>query len=195
MLFNGAKGNENIDLSAKGERLRFFRDAGNITMDTNDVETVQFNSVGGTDNVTVHNLQGTDVKTVNVDLKGSTTGGDGEVQSIVVEGSSAKDFITIDGDADRGVSVNGLFSAVNIMKTDPTDRLSVNTLGGNDVVNALSLDANLILLTADGGSGNDILIGSAGNDTLRGGDGNDILIGAAGVDLLDGGTGHNILVQ
>ena len=34
MLFNGANGGEQVDLSANGERLRFFRTQGTITMDT-----------------------------------------------------------------------------------------------------------------------------------------------------------------
>ena len=37
--FNGAGANETVDLAANGERLRFFRDPGAITMDTNEVET------------------------------------------------------------------------------------------------------------------------------------------------------------
>ena len=36
MLFNGAAAAEHVDLSANGRRLRFFRDVGNITMDTNE---------------------------------------------------------------------------------------------------------------------------------------------------------------
>jgi Ca2+-binding RTX toxin-like protein len=55
-----------------------------------------------------------------------------------------------------------------------------------------------------GGSGNDLIVGSAlrnrlfggrGNDTLMGGGGDDSLYGEAGVDLLDGGKGVNTLVQ
>ena len=34
-----------------------------------------------------------------------------------------------------------------------------------------------MLLTANGGDGDDVLIGSAGNDTLNGGAGDDVLIG------------------
>ena len=34
MVFNGANAAERIDLTANGDRLRFFRDLGNITMDT-----------------------------------------------------------------------------------------------------------------------------------------------------------------
>ena len=52
-----------------------------------------------------------------------------------------------------------------------------------------------MLLTADGGDGDDVLIGSAGNDTLLGGAGDDVLIGGAGQDILDGGPGSNVLIQ
>ena len=38
MLFNGANVNENFDVSANGQRVRFFRNVGNITMDTDGVE-------------------------------------------------------------------------------------------------------------------------------------------------------------
>ena len=86
--------------------------------------------------------------------------------------------------------------AVPQLSTDPTlDRLTVKSLGGNDVIEALTLDANVVLFTADGGSGNDILVGSVGNDTLLGGDGNDILLGNAGADVLTGGGGFNIVIQ
>ena len=68
MLFNGANVGENIDLSANGSRLRLFRDVANITMDTNGVEQVDLNVLGGADTVTVNDLTGTGVKTVNLDL-------------------------------------------------------------------------------------------------------------------------------
>jgi hypothetical protein len=45
----------------------------------------------------------------------------------------------------------------------------------------------------DGGNGNDILFGYAGNDTLIGGNGTDFLLGSAGDDLLDGGNGSDTL--
>ena len=74
MLFNGANIAEMFDLSANGDRLRFTRNIANITMDTNDVETVDINTLGGVDKVTVHDLAGTDVTKVNVDL-GATADG------------------------------------------------------------------------------------------------------------------------
>jgi hypothetical protein len=48
--------------------------------------------------------------------------------------------------------------------------------------------------TANGGAGNDYLMGGSGNDVLIGGPGNDTLIGGGGVDQLVGGPGKNKLV-
>ncbi|NEZ56549.1 calcium-binding protein [Adonisia turfae] len=57
---------------------------------------------------------------------------------------------------------------------------------GNDFLNA---SGTLTPVTADGGDGDDILIGGAGDDILIGGDGADLLIGGAGNDILIGGDG------
>ena len=51
MVFNGANVNENIDISANGSRVRFFRDVANVTMDLNGVETVDFNALDGADTI------------------------------------------------------------------------------------------------------------------------------------------------
>ncbi|WP_157412923.1 MBG domain-containing protein [Aeromicrobium sp. Root236] len=44
-----------------------------------------------------------------------------------------------------------------------------------------------------GGGGNDLLFGGSGDDILCGGPGNDFLDSGAGNDLLDGGTGNDVL--
>src|SRR4029434_6617377 len=75
------------------------------------------------------------------------------------------------------------------------DRLIVNALDGNDVVDASRLSAAAILLTENGEDGHDRLIGGAGNDRLAGGAGNDVLIGGRGQDILDGGPGNNVVIQ
>ena len=92
MLFNGAGGPEQVDLSANRERLRFFRTQGTITMDTAGVETVDFNALGGADLVTVNDLSGTDVGSVNVDLAGALGGatGDGAADRVVVNGTNGE---------------------------------------------------------------------------------------------------------
>src|SRR4051812_10476461 len=97
MRFNGAGVAEHVDLSANGNRLRFFRDVASITMDTNDVETVDFNALGGADTVTVNDLSGTDVTNVNADLAGALGGttGDGQTDSVVVNGTDHADTIDV----------------------------------------------------------------------------------------------------
>ena len=57
---------------------------------------------------------------------------------------------------------------------------------GNDFLNA---SGTLTPVTADGGDGDDILIGGAGDDILIGGNGADLLIGGAGNNILIGGNG------
>ena len=64
LLFNGSNVAERIDISANGSRVRFFRDVGNVTMDLNGTEQINFNALGGADNVTVNDLSGTGVKQV-----------------------------------------------------------------------------------------------------------------------------------
>lgn len=49
------------------------------------------------------------------------------------------------------------------------------------------------IFAVDAGDGNDTIIGSAGDDTLRGGNGDDIINGGNGDDTLYGEAGHDIL--
>ena len=78
LLFNGANVNEKIDISANGSRARFTRDVGNVTMDLNRVEQIQFNALGGADTVTVNDLTGTGVNQVAVDLASPPGSGTGD---------------------------------------------------------------------------------------------------------------------
>ena len=68
MVFNGAGAAENFDFSANGNRLRFFRTQGTITMDTAGVERVDLRALGGIDNTVVNDLSATDVKNIVLDL-------------------------------------------------------------------------------------------------------------------------------
>jgi Ca2+-binding RTX toxin-like protein len=195
MLFNGANAAERIDLSANGNRLRFFRDVGTVTMDTHGVERVDFKALGGSDAVTVNDLTGTDVRTLNVDLAATGGRGDGQPDRLVVDGTDRRDAIALAG-SNGAALVTGLATTVNITNAEPAnDALTINAQGGNDVVLANGLAASAIKLALDGGAGNDLLVGGAGDDFLSGGDGDDILIGGPGLDVLDGGAGNNVLIQ
>ena len=194
MLFNGANIAENIDLSANGGRVRFTRDIAGVVMDLDDVEGVDFNALGGADNVLVHDLSGTDVIEVNTNLAANGAG-DAQPDNVLVEGTNGDDVSIVAGDA-SGVAVLGLAARVNITGAEAAnDRLRVNALAGDDVVEASSLAAGSIQLTADGGDGDDVLVGGAGDDVLLGGAGDDVLLGGAGNDTIDGGPGSNIEIQ
>jgi Ca2+-binding RTX toxin-like protein len=197
MIFNGSNVSEQINISANGRRVRFFRDVGDVTMDLNQVEGIDFNALGGADTITVNDLTGTGVSQLNLDLASpaGSGSGDGQVDSVIVNGTNGDDAVIVNGDA-SGVAVMGLAALVNITGAEPAiDRLTVNTLGGDDVMDASGLAVGAIGLTADGGDGDDILIGGDGDDVLLGGDGDDVLIGGPGLDVLDGGSGNNVLIQ
>jgi len=152
MLFNGAGGAELVDLSANGNRLRFSRSPGNITMDTRGVERVDFVALGGADVVTVNDLTGTDVTSVNVDLAGTIGGvaGDGSADRVVVNGTNGDDAISVTGDA-GGVKASGLAATVGILRSEAaSDRLEINTLAGRDSVDPAGLAAGAIQLFVDG---------------------------------------------
>jgi Ca2+-binding RTX toxin-like protein len=133
MLFNGAPVAENVTLSANEGRLTFFRDVGSVTMDTDGVETVDFNALDGVDNVTVNDLTRTDVTETNLDLAGTLGGGDGAADHVVVNGTNGDDTIDIAGNG-SGADVTGLATAVSVTHADQGDSLSVNTLAGTDSV-------------------------------------------------------------
>jgi Ca2+-binding RTX toxin-like protein len=195
LQFNGSNDSERIDISANGERVRLARDVDNITMDVNDIEGVFIGANDGADTVTVNDLSGTDITEVIIDLSGAQGGGDGEADAVIVNGTKRDDTISVTGGAD-GATVLGQAAQVTIIGTETAnDRLTVNALAGDDKVDASGLSADAIQLTADGGDGDDVLIGGGGDDTLLGGAGDDVLTGGLGTDTLAGGPGDNILTQ
>lgn len=193
LLFNGANINETINISANGGRVRFTRDVANITMDLNSVEQIEFDARGGADNILVGDLTGTGVKQVLVDL-GATPGGtqgDGVADTVTVSGTGGNQHIEVIATGTT-VTVTGMPEVVTIANAEAAnDRLVIQALGGNDVIDA-SLLAAAIGLTIDGGAGNDTITGSQGADTLIGDDGNDNVTGGRGNDVALLGAGDDI---
>ncbi|HEY7188653.1 MAG TPA: calcium-binding protein, partial [Vicinamibacterales bacterium] len=183
MLFFGANIAENIDISANGGRVLFFRNIANVTMDLNDVEHIDFRALAGADNIVVGDLSGTDVTQIDLDLRGPNGGGDGAADTVTITGTQGDDVFGAAGDA-AGINVFGLQAAVNIFAQEvANDQLTLNGLGGDDVINASSLEAGGIQLTMNGGLGEDILIGSEGGDLINGGDGDDTALMGGGDDV------------
>jgi Ca2+-binding RTX toxin-like protein len=195
MLFNGANGAERVDLSPNSNRLTFFRNPGNITMDTAGVEQVDFNALGGIDVVSVNDLAKTDVENVNVDLASALggTAGDGQPDRLTVNGTVGDDAATVNGDA-NGVTTSGLGATVAIQHPETTDLLAVNGLDGNDAISAAGLAAQAVALLVNGGAGDDTLAGGKGVETLVGEDGNDTVDGNGGNDFASLGAGDDTFV-
>ena len=94
------------------------------------------------------------------------------------------------------MQVNGLSARIAVSgAVAGSDRVTVNALAGDDVLDATGLAAGSALLTLTGGDGDDVLLGGAGNDTLLGGAGDDVLIGGPGTDTIDGGPGDNVVLD
>jgi Ca2+-binding RTX toxin-like protein len=162
-------------------------------MDMDDTVSIDFHAFGGADTITVNDMSGTDVSEVKLDLAAAGGGGDGQVDTIVVNATNGDDAISVSNN-NGVVTVSGLAAAVTISGFEATDRIVINGLAGDDVIEASGL-GTAMLFTADGGDGDDILIGGDGADTLSGGAGDDVLLGGAGLDVLDGGPGDNIVIQ
>src|ERR1700690_2585163 len=196
LVFNGANVNENVSITANHGRVKFSRDVANITMDLNGIEHIDFNALGGADNVTVGDLTGTGVTQVAIDLE-STPGsgvGDGAADTVTVDGTAGNDTIQVSG-VGGSVTVAGLPATVTLAGSEgANDQLIVSGGAGNDVISAASLVAGNVQLTIDGGAGNDTITGSAGNDMLLGGDGNDTVIGGRGNDVAFLGNGNDTFI-
>src|SRR5690606_1953703 len=147
------------------------------------------------DTIVINDLAGTDVTEINVNLAGSNGAGDASPDTVIVNATNADDVILVVGDS-GAVSVLGLPTQINITGFEAAnDRLVINALGGDDVIEGSGVGAGSIQLTFNGGADDDVLIGGDGNDVLLGGDGDDVLLGGLGLDILDGGTGDNVVIQ
>jgi hypothetical protein len=150
--FNGAGANETMSLSADGDRSVFLRDVGNIRMDMDGVERLDLAALGGADTVTVNDMTGTDVRQADIDLSAPTGGGDGQPDTVTVNGTQRGDNIDVTADGAQ-VEVDGLKTAVDITGSETIDLLQINALGGNDDVDVDPAVLALIDVAVDLGSG------------------------------------------
>jgi Ca2+-binding RTX toxin-like protein len=132
--FNGSNIGEIFEASANGNRVRFTRNIASIVMDLNDVEAISLRTFGGIDQVTVGDLAGTDVRTVDVDLSASLGGGDLNPDTVVVTGTNARDVVRVTASGSQ-VAASGLAAQTRIVGSEGgNDTLRIETLDGNDDV-------------------------------------------------------------
>jgi uncharacterized repeat protein (TIGR01451 family) len=177
----------------------------NDTIDAGRGDDVVLGS-GGDDVLTWNPGEGSDV----------FEGGPG-IDTLVFNGSNASEHVTIDA---NGTRVR-LFRDVATITMDiaTTEQIALSTLGGTDNVTIADLggvadlaaihvslgdaddtgDASgqvnpAVVVTFDGGPGNDTITGSPQTDIILGGDGDDTLDGRGGDDAIDGGNDNDTLV-
>ncbi len=221
VVVNGGEGNDTVDASDSATPLEAYGDAGDdLLKGSSDVDTLN----GGHGNDTLIGNKGDDQMFGeagddrfiwnNGDGSDLMEGGDG-LDTVEVNGA-------VDQGDDFLLEANGhrvKFERLNLgnfqLDINEVEQLEINGGGGDDKleINDLSgtdahgvtfnggdgndtLDASHanVPIIADGGAGDDLLIGSTQDDQLFGGDGNDTLIGNGGNDLLFGGAGDDLLI-
>ena len=189
LLFNGSNASENINIVPNGSRAFFNRDVAAVSMDTDTTETIIYNAFGGSDNITIGDMTGTDVTRVILNLAASGGGADGLVDTVTVNATGLGDNIIVTRNASGTILVNGLFTVVEIRNFDAKDKLVINTGVGNDTIDASALDVGLAFVV-DAGDGDDTVTGGIGTDIFILGLGNNTVFASPGGDIVSsaGGT-------
>ena len=133
LQFNGNGQGEKFHAFQHDGLVTFTRDLGNIVMNLNDTEAIDLHALGGSDTLTVDDIDRSALREIDADL-GSDTVND----SVVVNGSQANDAFSIDA-ASGAVQVNRAGAAsTRISGITPeqfgslVDTLEVDGLGGAD---------------------------------------------------------------
>ena len=133
LAFNGSNGDELMSLSANGGSAVFLRNLGTIRMDLAGVERLDLATFGGVDTVTIGDLSGTEVTTAEIDLAATTGAADAKDDTVQVFGTDQSDQVDVTASG-AAVEVTGLAAQTSVTGGDPTDRLLIDTLGGDDRV-------------------------------------------------------------
>jgi Ca2+-binding RTX toxin-like protein len=146
--FTGAGGDETMSLSANGHRALFLRSPGSVRMDLDDVERLHVDALGGADAVTVGDLSGTDLAEADLDLSANGVG-DGKDDTVTVLGTEASDRVAVAADA-GAVDVSGLQPLTRITGAETSDRLVLDTRGGDDRTDIADAARALIDVVVEG---------------------------------------------
>ena len=148
MLFFGSNASENIDIFANGGRVLFFRNVANVTMDLDDVET---HRLPGARRRRQYRRRRPDAAptspTVDIDLRGPNGGGDGAADTVTVNATKAPTCSASPATPAASPSSACRPTSTSSSPEAANDRLSLNGLGGDDVINATRLEADGIQLT------------------------------------------------
>jgi Ca2+-binding RTX toxin-like protein len=199
MRFEGSNASEAITIGANGQRLRFLRNVGSVTIDADELEQVEYHAVGGADTVEVQSLAGTDVDQVVLRFAALLDGsvGDGTSDSVTIVGDNGADSLGADAQGGTITATHGLTNITLDAMEPAMDSLSLLGGDGNDsLVVGLGLADQVATLTVDGGPGTDTV-------SARGGSGADQVqvsaaapfVTAAGLALIDALATENLRIE
>ena len=137
--FNASNASENVQIRPNGARVLLLRDIAQVTMDTGGIEQLGLRMLGGTDTIAVDDLSGTALTGITVDLGSFDGTPDGQVDTVVVQGTSRRDAIAVTRDGGDAV-VTGLHTEVRVSHPDPTDLLQIH---GGEGTDAFDVDPTL----------------------------------------------------
>jgi hypothetical protein len=149
LVFNGSDGDELISVTGNAGRVAVTRDVGNVAMDLDAVEAVRLRTLLGNEQVTIGDLTGTDLASVDVDLAAVRGGSvsDNQKDAVFVTGTAGNDTVAVTASGGT-IAVDGLSAAVRVTHADPEgDRLAIDTLGGDDQVSVDAAVDGLVQLT------------------------------------------------
>jgi uncharacterized protein (TIGR03118 family) len=111
---------------------------------------------------------------------------------LTITGSRDNDRVEVELNRSGQIVVEAGEQQIGQFDAAAVGTIHFNGFAGNDV---LVVDPRVTAtVIADGGAGNDVLIGGGGNNILLGGPGNDVLVGGPGRDILIGGDGRDVLI-
>ena len=196
MVFNGAAASETVDLSANGNRLRFFRSPANITMDTHGVEQVDVQRARRRRHGHGQRPEPAPTSRTSTSTSPAPSAAPRATARPTASSSTAPtETMRSPLPATRPASrCSGLQTQVAVQHQEPTDQLFVLGVGGNDSISATGLAAGAVSEFLNGGDGNDTIAGGPGAETLLGGNGNDSIDGNGGSDLAGLGAGGDTFV-
>ena len=137
-----------MSLSADGRRTRVTRDVDSAVADLGSIEELNTSLGAGADTLRVGDLGRTAMELVHANLGAGFPTGDGALDTIEVSGTPRADSIAVTG-VGRAVDVSGLSALVELTLLDPTDRLALQTGGGNDDVDSSGLPTGIVDLVVD----------------------------------------------
>ncbi len=165
LVFNGSNASEIFDISTVATRAQLTRNVGGVAMDLQKIERIDLSTLGGNDLVNVHDLSGSGIKEVHIDLGLGVS--DAVADTVEVDGSAGNDKFIVTGNA-GALNVSGAAASVSLTHADSFDALTLFGGAGNDSFDATAMAAGSIRLHIIGGTGDDTVrfAGTSGADAI-----------------------------